>query len=238
MAQKLMQLMVRIFFFFYFRIVEKPTLDSNMKKTLAMYKSGEFGELFTYIRLWDAPFKEINKIVPKSGKVLDLGSGDGILANYLAVSSKKRRVTGIEISKDRHSESDHFLPNTKFIVGSIVEKAYPKSDTILLVHVLHHLSSREDQEVVLEKAHKALKAKGRLVVVEISEKPLLKYLFTWITDAITVPILFEHRLFNLNFHYRKDKEWVKLLKEKGFSCSAKLAHKGKPFSHIILECYA
>lgn len=233
----LMQLLVTIFFKTYFFVFGKPKISSKLRKTLKLYeKEDSFFELFSLIRVWDAPFEEIENKVPKKGKIIDLGCGDGVLTNYLALKEKGRDVLGIELNEERVKEADKGLENAKFVAGDILEEDFAKADCILLVHVLHHLDSPDEQIKMLEKIEKKLKKDGELIIVEIDKKPFLKYVFTWITDAITVPVLFEGKLFSTNFHYRSAKEWIRILKEFGYKIETARPHKGKPFSHVMFYC--
>ena len=69
------------------------------------------------------------------GGIIDLGSGDGLMANYLGISSKRRKVFGIELNKSRLIESDKGVKNVKFKVGDILKSKIYKVDVILLIHV-------------------------------------------------------------------------------------------------------
>lgn len=192
--------------------------------------------VFSYIRFWDAPYKKLEKLVPRKGKIVDLGCGEGIFANYLALASTTRQIFGVDKDKKRVRYADRGLPNTKFVNGDITKRTVPPADCILLVHVLHHLSSYADQEKMVDKCKKKLKRRGKLIIVEIDPRPTFKYLVTWFTDHFLVPWVFEKRLYSPIF-FRTRKDWIGLLKRKGFSCKAIRAEKGKPFTHIIFECY-
>lgn len=229
-------LFINLFFRVYFYIFGKPKISRALQKTLILYGGSNFFELFSLIRAWDAPFYEVNKAVPLKGLIVDLGCGDGTQSNFLALSSKERKVVGVEINKDRILEADKGIKNTKFLTGDIRSVKFPKADCIVLTHVLHHLPNKLDQQKLLKRLHGDLKKSGKLVIVEIIEKPFLKYVFTWLTDAFTVPILFEKKLYDFNFHYRKEREWIELCRRLGFVCTVTYPHKGKPFSHVLFEC--
>ncbi len=220
-----------------FSIFGKPKMDTITQKTLDLYnKDGEFHKLFSLIRLWDAPFQELDQKIPKTGQIVDLGCGDGIVVNYLALKQKTRKILGIEIDKDRVTEADKKLKNTKFLEGDITKINFPKADAIILTHVLHHLTTKNAQEFLLKKIKTKLKKNGKLVIVEIIEKPFWKYLLTWVTDAFVVPIVFSGKLYDFNFHYRQEKEWTLLLTSLGYKVSSYKADKDKPFSHVIFVC--
>lgn len=200
-----------------------------------LYRGLGWTTVFSHIRLWDAPYKELEKKVPKKGKILDLGCGEGFFANYLALTSPARQVSGIDKDKARVRHADRGLANTKFINGDITKKEVPEADTVLLVHVLHHLSSYKEQEELLRKCRVKLKRNGKMVIVEIEPKPSLKYLVTWLTDHFLVPWIFERRLYSPVF-FRKKREWTRLLRKSGFSCKVIPAESGKPFTHAIFIC--
>ena len=230
------QMVVRAFFKIYFSFFGHPKINPSMRKTLELYETGDFSQLFQLIRSWDAPYEAIDKLLPKKGTIVDLGCGDGLLANYIGISRTKTEVLGIDINKDRVKDALRGIRNVKFVAGDILKKEIPRADLILIVHVLHHLPSREDQEKVLIDCKNKLKQNGKLVIAEVSERPLLKYLFTWLTDTFTVPILFENRIYNPKVFFRKDEEWRKLFTKLGLKYKVMRASAGKPFSHIIFEC--
>lgn len=235
LLRKLFQIVVKIFFSIFFRFVKiEQRLDEDFKKTIELYQGDGFGELFVKIRAWDAPYAEVEKLIPSSALVLDLGCGDGLLSNYLAISSSERKIVGIELNKERIKKADKGLKNTRFIRKDILSLKLPEVEVILLIHVLHHLSSRKCQEILLKRIAESLHGEQKLVILEVDKKPLLKFLFSWITDAIIVSILFERKLFTANFFYRKTSEWRKLLENLGFHVRARKIHKGMPFSHVLI----
>ena len=211
----------------------KELKNKNIKRTVGLYKGDGFAAIFAKIRFWDAPYRELEKVVPKKGKILDLGCGDGIFINYLAITGPKRKLMGIEINKDRLKVANKGLENTRFVVGDLLKESFPKVDAITMIHLLHHLPSRKSQEELIKKVSKNMRTGGKLIIAEVSEKPFLKYLLSWVVDAFAVPILFEGRLFSGNFFYRKDREWKNLLIEHGFKVRFRPLHKGKPFSHSL-----
>lgn len=228
--------LIEIFFKIYFGVFGKPKISRDLAKAIDLYKGGGFSSLFKIIRVWDAPYQEIEKLVPQKGEIIDLGSGDGLMANYLGISSKKRKVFGIELNKSRLIESDKGLNNVKFKVGDILKNKIYKVDAILLIHVFHHLPDYESQVKILEACKKNLNKNGKLIVAEIIQKPFLKYLFTYVTDALILPIVFNNKLIDTKIHYRKDTEWKKLFKSYGFKVKTTYPHNGKPFSHVLYEC--
>lgn len=206
-----------------------------VQKAISLYKGRGFGSLFAGIRFWDAPFLEADRLVPKQGKLLDLGCGEGLFTNFLALSSPSRDIIGIELNKRRLKNARRGLRNVSYLQGDVLTTELPMADAITMVHLLHHLPSFEDQIKLLKKSKKALRPGGRLIIVEVDRKPFMKYLLSWWVDHFLVSWLFDHKLYSKIF-FRKEQEWNKVLKSFGFRCRTHPAHAGKPFSHVIFEC--
>lgn len=227
----LLQRILRVFF----KLILKEEKDPYIKKIIDLYKKNGFTYLFAKIRIWDSPFAEVERFIPKRGTILDLGCGDGFFANYLALKSSKRKVIGIEINKDRVKDANKGLENTQFIKEDVTKSKLNYVDVILMFHLLHHLHSKKAQISLIKYCVKKLKKDGKLLIVEVDRKPLVKYLFSYLIDTIIVPILFDKKLTDFNIHYRSQDEWIKLLKSFNLKISTRKADTGKPFSHIIIE---
>lgn len=209
--------------------------QKNQEITIQLYKNNGWKSLFAKIRFWDAPYFQAESLIPKKGVVVELGCGEGLFSNFLAVCSKDRQILGFELDMKRVKIADRGLNNTFFKCADVTRINIPKANTIVMMHLLHHLVSKKDQVDLLTKSYKALPKGGKLIIVEVEPKKSLKYLVTWCTDHFLVPWLFEGRLYS-PIYFRKAKEWKKLLEIHGFSCTIIDAEKNKPFTHIILEC--
>lgn len=220
---------------FGFFLGEHESDDPAVNKTINLYQNNGFAGTFAKIRFWDAPYIEMEKMIVKKGNIVDLGCGDGIFANFLALKSKKRKIFGVEISKERLARADKGIPNTKFLVGDVTKLNIPKADTILLVHVLHHLLSYSAQEELLYAIKSKLKKGGQLLIAEVKPSWSFKYLVTWFVDHFLVPWLFEKRFYS-PIYFRKTEDWVKLFKKMGLTCKTIKAAKDKPFTHILFDC--
>lgn len=209
--------------------------NKAIKKTIALYSDTGWKSLFTKWKFWEEPYEELEKLIPQQCKIVDLGCGEGILANFLALSSNKRKIFGFEIAKERLSIANRNIPNTEFKSADITKLDIPSCNVIILFHVLHHLSSYKQQEEVLRKCYKSLKKGDKLLIVEVEIKPSMKYWVCWLFDHFLVPLVFEKRFYTPAF-FRTSKNWKKFLNEVGFYCKIIPADAGRPFSNVILEC--
>lgn len=206
------------------------------EKVINLYAKTSWKRWFVKIRFWDAPLVEISKLVPEKTKVLDLGCGEGTLSNYLALEDPKRKIIGVEIDSARVNDARRGLPNVEFKKGDVTKIKIPECDVILMTHLLHHLPSKDAQTELLTKIANGLNKNQKLIITEVAEKPFIKYLISWLTDAFVVPILFEKSFYNFNFFYRKQSEWEKLFADLKLKVKIIKADDDKPFSHIIFEC--
>lgn len=216
-----------------------PLMAADLKK-LAKNKSAKqvmdlYGSKFVQIRFWDAPFIEVEKLVAKTGQIVDLGCGEGIFTNYLAASSPARKIIGVEVDKERFKVAIRAFKNVTFKLGDATKFKVPAANNIVMFHLLHHLSSYSLQERLINSALASLKKEGKLIIVEVNITPSLKYLISLMTDCFIVPWVFEHRFFT-PVYFRRANSWKKLIEGLGYRCKITAADKGKPFSHVILEC--
>lgn len=208
-----------------------------INKTLNLYSNLGLRSIFAKIRFWDAPFIEAEKLVPKKGIIVDLGCGEGLFTNFLAVSSVKRKAIGVEIDKNRLKYAVRGIKNASFRYGDVVNINFPYANAFVLFHLLHHLPSAKAQETVIKKCVSKLKKNGRIIIVEIDPSPTLKYAITWLTDHFIFPIVFGNKLFEPHILYRDIKGWRKLLESSSssrFNVQVQNAYSNKPFSHIIV----
>lgn len=124
-------------------------------------------ELFVWWKLrLDPVFAKLDRVVPRSGFILDLGCGYGLATHWLACFTDQRTFLGLDYDEDKirvaqRTAPEH--PRIRFEAGDILECDLPACDAILLLDVLHYWSL-EKQQLILNKARKALRPGGRLIL--------------------------------------------------------------------------
>lgn len=206
-----------------------------IKRTIDLYSGTGWKSLFVKWKFWEEPYEELEKLIPKKCRIVDIGCGEGVLGNFLSLMSSSRKVLGFEIDRKRLSIANRKVPNTKFKYGDATKLTIPPTDVITFFHVFHHLNSYREQEEVLKKCYKSLKKGGKLLIVEVEIKPSLKYWVCWLFDYFFVPWVFEKKFYVPAF-FRKSQKWKRLLIQIGFQCKIIPAEAGRPFSNVILEC--
>lgn len=191
---------------------------------------------FVPIRFWDAPFIQVEKLVTKSGLIVDLGCGEGIFTNFLATSSPQRKIIAVEVDKERFKSAKRDFKNVTFKHVDATKFTIPKCDNVVMFHLLHHLNSYSLQEKVMSRALASLKKGGKLIMVEVDIEFSLKYLLSYFTDCFLVPWIFEHRFYT-SVYFRRSSDWKKLIESYGFKCRVRNVSDKKPFSHVLIEGY-
>lgn len=211
------------------------TVKNAREHAINLYAGNAWESFLSKFKFWEEPYEVINNMVPRKGIITELGCGEGLLTNYLALVSPQRKIFGYELVPERLEIAKKGIKNTRYLVGDIVKIPFPQSDVMLLFHVLHHLPGKQAQEKVLQKVKKALKKNGKLIIVDVHVKPTIKYAAAWIADHFLVPWVFEKRFFT-RAYFRTEKEWVDLLKTIGFTVKTSESTNGRPFPNIIFEC--
>ena len=198
-------------------------MNKNISEMLKLYKPNT---LYWYnrIKFFLFPFIKLEMLVPKKGFIIDLGCSHGLLANYLALTSETREILGVEMNKNKIKFANIGIRNTKFNEGDITKIDIPKADCIIFTHVLHHLFTYKDQEILLRFCYDKLKLDGILIICEIDKTPKWKYIISLISDKVLYP--FE----KINFIPIENLKT--LLKKINFDVEIIPMHKGSVFSHI------
>jgi 1-acyl-sn-glycerol-3-phosphate acyltransferase len=139
-------------------------------KVARLYRyQGKFVEQFVYWKMKvDPMFAALDGLASREGVILDLGCGYGMATHWLASFTDRRSFLGADYDEDKIRVAQRTAPNhprITFRAGDILNMEYPACDTILLLDVLHYWSP-EKQQAILERARRALRPGGRLLLRE------------------------------------------------------------------------
>ncbi len=195
------------------------------QKLYDLYSADGYVNWFLKIRWWHANLSRVAEFVPEKGTVLDLGCGYGMFANFLGLTAPERNVIGIEMNSRKIKYADKKIPNVQFMNDDITKLKLPPCDAVILLDVLHHLQSFDEQEKFLRYCVGLLSDTGVLLVKEINDTPKWKFIFTTMIDNTLY--------FGDTFYFRGERDFRGLFDRLGLDVEFHTIHEGKPLSHVL-----
>ncbi len=108
-------------------------------------------------------YESISKYLGK--KILDIGSGDGTVLDYISRRRKVKKMVGLEISKIAIEQAKKKNNNVKYFLGS-ADDVYPFEkeyfDTLIMTDVIEHIM---DINTMLSQCRLVVKREGKLIIV-------------------------------------------------------------------------
>lgn len=161
--------------------------DAKMSDVLALYRGASLS-IRTVVRgrvlLSDLEFVE--RHVPRSGTVVELGCGHGLFSNLMALRSPARKVIGIDLSPEKIEWAQSTVgsrKNIRFLSGDMFEAELPPCDAIAIVDVLY-LMPAELQRRILSFCRQNLKPGGLLVWKAQERRPRWKFAWTYFQEIL------------------------------------------------------
>lgn len=168
-----------------------PAADARVARLYAQQSPGVRAYVQLRLRLGGLADGLVDRELPESGVVADIGCGFGLLANRLALSSSSRQVLGIEWDSRRlgvATATQGCRSNVQFIRADLRAAVLPPLDGAVITEVLHHLVPT-DQDRLLGALADAIRPGGRLLVREVdpSARPRWRYWASYAADAALYP---------------------------------------------------
>lgn len=175
-------------------------------------------ELFVSWKLkLDPVFPALDGVVPRTGFIVDLGCGYGLATHWLACFTDQRTFLGLDYDEDKirvaqRTAPEH--PRIRFEAGDILECDLPACDAILLLDVLHYWAP-EKQQLILNKARKALRPGGRLILRDgaRAESAAHRRVHRWEKLATGIG----YNLTREGLHFLSQSELETMLRREGFA---------------------
>ena len=195
---------------------------------------------FLWLRSILTPYDRMASVLPARGRVLDLGSGHGLLAFALSLGSHEREIIGIDHDPDRVRIAEAAalgLPvasRPSFEVGDLKEKvwSFPSGSLvgIAMIDILHYFDPAT-QQFLVSQAARVLAPGGVLVLREIDSDDGIKARANRLYEHLATGVGFT-RSAGPKLSFRGASGWIGLLESTGFSVRSE--HCGPPFFADVL----
>lgn len=198
-------------------------------KVFKFYNKPLRGLFYMSLRWAIVPFAEIESYIPKKGFIVDLGCGEGVMATLLAVTSKKRKVLGLDTNRKKIALARNLTKgqsNLSFKVKDALEDL-PKAAGFVLSDFLHHLPKNKHHGLFLN-IYNSLAPNGILLIKEIDTQDKIRSKFSRFFDFLFYP--FE------TINFTSSKELTKELEKIGFKVKVLKSKKYFPGSTTIYQC--
>jgi len=187
-------------------------------------------------------------LIPRHARVLDLGSGQGVLAALLAAARTRHqrgewpadwpappdpaRFTGIELMPrdvERATRACGTVGSVQFLQGDIRTADFGTADAVVILDVLHYVDY-DAQAGVLRRVRDALAGGGVLLLRVADANGSLRFRYTLFVDRIVAGLRGGGwpRL-----HARPVAQWRALLEELGFRVQAQAMSAGTAFENVL-----
>lgn len=200
------------------------------REVLRLYSRRAFSTgLYAFMRLKLAPIADIERYVPRKGRIFDLGCGNGIFANILALGSPERSVKGVDLDAGRvktAKEISSSNPNLEFVQGDVNSLKFERYSVVTVIDLLHHMPY-DNQAALLKNIYEHVEDGAIVIVKDLEKSPRWKYLFHYVQDSLS----YRQRLF-----FRNAGDMVSLLHRIGFSVEIISLAAGFMHPHILYIC--
>ena len=163
------------------------------RAALAAYRhSPAAARAHVLVRWLSCPFDPVVDVLPRTGRVLEVGCGHGLFSTYLAARSPQLTVHGVDIDQDKIAvargtvggPADH----RTFEASTSGEVPAGPWDAVVLVDVLYLLDAA-GQRGLLEECAARLAPGGLLVVKDMATTPRWKARVNALQEAVSVRVL-------------------------------------------------
>jgi SAM-dependent methyltransferase len=139
------------------------------------------------IRFLTCPYERFLDVVPKMGRILDVGCGDGQLLFWLTHEpGTQRQGLGIDFDEEkiRHA-TNAAIPNTEFHCNDISSLPSESFHTVCISHVMYLIPLSLWPDLLVQ-CFRVLRKDGTLVIIEAVDQHSWKSRLTHVQELISV----------------------------------------------------
>lgn len=208
---------------------------SKIEQALGLYRhQPRLARLFLRGRVLLSDLELVERQVPQTGEIIDLGCGHGLFASLLALGSPRRRVRGIDLDESRirlAQAAAGSLPNISFVCADIRSTGLPAADAVTIVDVLYLMPFEQQMDVLLAVKEK-LRPGGLLVLKAQERRPRWKYAFTYAQEFLATSLGLTQGG-SRRFYFPDRQEALAMLRRAGFKPEIIEMPTRRPYTDIL-----
>jgi len=201
-----------------------------MKSRVVALYTGFLSKLYVRLRFIICPFEKVEKYVPKTGTLIDVGCGFGLFAFYLKFTAPARNVIGCDLDSSRIARANAIRKQKKingihFFVKDVKNLTLGNVRAVTMVDLLHHVPYPIQKKLIREIAQK-LSPRGKLIIKDLDDKPRWKHYWNFAHDAVMTR--------TTKLYFIPSRKLVPLLESCGFTVKVHdLRSTLIPYNHVL-----
>ena len=135
-------------------------------------------------------YQLFESLMPKTGKIVDVGCGYGFLPYMLMFKGREREIVGVDYDDEKIAVADNCVDKSNklsFAVGDVTVYDFPQADGFIISDVLHYL--KEEQQIqVIDNCVSKLNKGGVLVIRDADKDIATRQKGTWYTEFMSTKV--------------------------------------------------
>ncbi|HTL08921.1 MAG TPA: 1-acyl-sn-glycerol-3-phosphate acyltransferase [Chitinophagaceae bacterium] len=145
---------------------EQPAYFNEQLRYNFIYK-GPVLEWYMRIKVkLEKNYQLFNRLLPASGRILDIGCGYGFMSYLLHFVSPARQMTGLDYDEEKIATANHCFSKDdglNFVCADITQWPFEQYDAIVMMDILHYLQPAQ-QKLVIEKSIASVTPGGLVII--------------------------------------------------------------------------
>jgi predicted exporter/SAM-dependent methyltransferase len=219
----------------YMEALKGMPMSNYFNKILSSYiYKGPVLEWYYRIKVaLEKSYQEFDDLLPRNGRIYDLGCGYGFLDYFLYAKSSDRTIIGVDYDGDKITVANQsYLKQEKltFIESDVMKVDVQEADAVVILDVLHYLSA-DNQQKIIRSSFEGLKNGGILIIRDGDSSQTEKHKGTKLTEFFSTKVLMFNKKTEAELCFLSSETITSTLKD--FNVEVKIVDRTKYTSNIV-----